>query len=238
MNILELFPQSGPSDWKMYLEKTLVLTCFPKETQHELCLVNTILDDLENPQIELARLSKRTSCMITPKTWDVLLPQPDFGFYSVRRTAIFLSRLAMRQNKKGICAQTISQINLFKPVLDVFCNLQRSTGISGSLQKSLIESVSIPNTCESFYEILTVPIRFFELEEACKRITQNKVFARALSKHFAVSAAFKTKYPYVLWYNNLPVADITDDCKIIVNEHLFFQETFDVFNQKYEVTAT
>ena len=236
MLIHNLFPNATPDDWRLYIEHTIVLTKLPDDPGQVFQPV--FVDSIRFPEVSLTTILTNIKIILDTKDWDVELVYPEIGYYSARRTCIWLTRHTSRQNRKGVCDSTISVSNIFEPAADLLFKTVYAKFQLEQLPKSFLTGFLINSPLSKYLgRILFEGPRFSTLSAACQSVLSKRTFARALTKSFALSMGFGHDFPLTLWYNSIVVGELINEQQIIVTQPLFFQEVFDAFAQIGEVTA-
>jgi len=234
MILCDLFPDATPDDWRLYVEHTIVMCRQTDSPDYRPVFIHKI----EYPKIVLLDLEQDRKI-----SWDVRecyfkLFYPEPGYYSTKRTCVWLSRQTSRQNKKGICDSTISTLNMADTssaiIQDrVYAQFHREE-LPPSFHTGFLPSIRTPR---DIWQILFDPVRFFSFDKAVHSILSRRTFARALTPSFAVSMGIVPEFPLALWFNSILVGGSNNSDRITVTQPLFFQEIHDVFSKIAEVTA-
>lgn len=239
MKLSELFPDAALDDVRLYLEHTLVTTLVTiPQPNGEPPIIEPILGFVHELRpatgfVIIQEFTHNAKFMIPINEWDVSLFYPEIGMYSYRKTVVELSKNPMRQNKKGICPHTYCARNLFMPVIHSAHNSTRGA----NLPRSVVTGFCLDDGTRGLFNVITSEHRFFPLQESIKKILERRVFGKALSKDFAITAGHNSKFPLTLWRYDLPVAGLSGPDRMIVTLPAFFQEVFDQFGNQTEVTA-
>lgn len=142
---------------------------------------------------------------------------PDTGAYNFEKTVLILQRMPKRQNRKGICTETISVTEVSSSAYKAgFLSTgvwakHRWPGFTGANLNKLLSEHEYPAFKKAFGEL-----------KGMKR------FAIALDKNFYLTQGLQTQNPS-LWYRESWIGSIIKPNRIQVTNPLFSQEIVDKF---------
>ena len=229
-----LFPDATLEDLKLYLQGCLVLAQTTTETAPSLRHISDVYSEDGRRGLVLTDYESKTDTKVALKDVLMSLWFPQDGWFSFRKTAVHLSRIPWRQNRKGICDSTVSLRNL-------------SSLLWGSLR-----DVNVPSKTVTSYGAGTTPYELWSLicpkqpryqrldnQKTLSSILESGIVGRALSPQFAVSRGHDCAAP-TIWFGLHPIASVSmdDPSTILVREKYFHQECLDFFlPQGFEVTV-
>lgn len=212
----------------------------PKEfSQHDLSLYfeNTIVRVHENGKpprwmsfveggkegITFSECGKKISF----KKDDILLEQIfPVGLFNTKTTVLFGERTGARQVTKGICKNNYSLLSMEKILSN--SGMFKSTNASLTLALHTVSSQARSFYSSEIFNLIFEKPRYFSLEEAFAAIRTRTVFSRALSSEFALVPHPYSK-DFLIFRNDIPVAELVSKKKIKIIVEEFRQECFDFF---------
>jgi hypothetical protein len=224
-HIDSLFPEATLDDLRLYLNDTVVLTQdYKTERFPVLRAVSGIdLTSSGNKRYFTLRSYGDTPAKVALTEDKVLFELwfPVEGWCNHRKGAVHISRIPLRQNKKGICSGTMESFGLTSAV----------RGLLGfkHVIPSFWSAYAFEGSVADWTILLSRNDRFWSLSHGLSKMDNDpNVFGFALSPQFAVSLGVASSLRSI-WFKDIPSGQIINEGRIAVTEPLLRQEYIDYF---------
>lgn len=158
------------------------------------------------------------------KKWKIETRFP-VGFFNTKQSVVFGDRVGKRQNSKGLYFQQ----NYFLTTMEHLVSEAGLTrGASEHVNLGLVYSGKI-KICPELANFVFEQQKYVSLQEAFAQLRGKRVFARALSKDFAIVPHHELKSDYLIFLGHNPVAELLSRTKVRVVVPEFLQELANFF---------
>ena len=228
----ERYLSIGHNDLNLYFSDTFLKIGLPEKEDFTWGMVKSFftendVDTKDKSKIFVDLLLDKTSAKKTRfrlSDISVDFSFPSVGLYNYRNSAVFIFRKNFRQNKKGLCPDTLTCV----PVTNLYSRfIPFSTGFA---MKNMWRW-TINNLNQVFLKS-----EYMEFVDALERINKYKCLAKALSLNFLLGQGLTDKNPS-LWFRKTLIGSALNYHEVMVNNPLFLQEAIDFF-QPQGVTVT
>jgi hypothetical protein len=200
-------------DMVKYFDQTFLRASCPKDFEEQYILIRETCEDGERLNIQV----DGKNVVRDRKDINFIFDFPQIGMYNSTHGPVFVLRRPRRQNKKGICMDTL-WAKYFNSDVDI----------------RMFGHGYYKFTCNDLNQTFMNP--FYPTVEKAKSLLGKKgLISVALDKVWVLSLGIWSKSP-TLWHRSHPVGELRDNV-IFVKDTLFFQEVKDSFGTKLPVNV-
>lgn len=176
-------------DCNLYYGNTYVRRSLKGKNEWQWVLANSFLG--VNLVCQTHENGPGETCIFSDYDWDLSLPEA--RVYNFRGHTVQLCRTAFRQNRKGLCSETMVAYDIFN-------------ALYGKIIPVEIRKKHKFNMVAEHLNVLLEEMNPISAEKSLLAIAKQQALSRALNEHITLSQGVLSKNP-TLWYQDMPIGE-------------------------------